>query len=443
DEEREAELGDSSRSQSTLTKELEDARLIVNYNRREYLRSPMTPDRVWIWDETLRDGEQTAGTLLTINEKVEIAKLMDEVGVTIIAAGFPMVSDEEKQTIKLLSEEGFKQAKLAAPARAVIGDIQACLDSGADIIPIFIAPSRLRLEYQLRMSLDEAIARLERCTSYAVEHGTDVAYVVEDATRSEIDTIVKISHAAIEAGANKIIIADTVGFSRPKVIQFIVNQVTEELSKLTKKSFDMGIHVHNDFGLASANTLAAIEMGVTYPHVCVNGFGERAGNAALEEVVMALEILYGVKTGIKTERLFELSQLVERAFAIPIPVHKAIVGQNAFNHGSGIHVHATLAHSLSYEPIPPEMVGRERSFYLGKFAGRHLIEYVLKKNKLKASKAQIQAIAQAVKQHHAKQDKKDILKRFDECKIEFSHLKADLSEEELLTIARPILQGKK
>jgi 2-isopropylmalate synthase len=426
-----------------LTKELESAGLIVNYNRREDLRSPLTPDRVWIWDETLRDGEQTAGTLLTINEKIEIAKLMDEVGVAIIAAGFPMVSDEEKQTIRLLADEGFNQAKLAAPARAVIGDIQACLDSGADIIPIFIAPSRLRLEYQLRMSLNEAIERLERCTSYAVDHGAEVAYVVEDATRSEIDTIAKISHAAIEAGAKKIIIADTVGFSRVAAIQFIIKQVSAKLAKSTKKSFDLGIHVHNDFGLASANTLAAIEMGATFPHVCVNGFGERAGNAALEEVVMALEILYGVKTGIKTDRLFELSQLVERAFAIPIPVHKAIVGQNAFNHGSGIHVHATLAHSLSYEPIPPEMVGRKRSFYLGKFAGRHLIEYVLKKNKLKASKAQIQAIAQAVKQHHAKQDKKDILKRFDKCKIEFSHLKADLSEEELLTIAKPILQGKK
>jgi isopropylmalate/homocitrate/citramalate synthase len=175
----------------------------------------------------------------------------------------------------------------------------------------------------------------------------------------------------------------------------------------------------------------------------VNGFGERAGNAALEEVVMALEILYGIDTGIKTERLFELSQLVERAFAIPIPVHKAIVGQNAFNHGSGIHVHATLAHSLSYEPIPPEMVGRERSFYLGKFAGRHLIEYVLKKNNIAATKREIQAIAQAVKDHHAKQDKKQILKRFDQCKLEFSHLKADLSEEELLALAKPLLKGKK
>ncbi len=426
-----------------MTSELESAGLIVNHNRRKDLRLPSTPDRVWIWDETLRDGEQTAGTLLTVDEKVEIAKLMDEVGVAVIAAGFPMVSEAERRTIKLLSDEGFTQAKLAAPARAVIGDIQACLDSGAEIIPIFIAPSRLRLEFQLRMTLDEAIERLERCTDYGVEHGAEIAYVVEDATRSEIDTIVKISHAAVEAGANKIIIADTVGFSRPAAIQFIVKQVTQELSDLTKKSFDMGIHVHNDFGLASANTLAAIEMGITYPHVCVNGFGERAGNAALEEVVMALEILYGVKTGIKTARLFELSKLVERAFAIPIPVHKAIVGQNAFNHGSGIHVHATLAHSLSYEPIPPEMVGRKRSFYLGKFAGRHLIEYVLKKNNIPATKQQVQEIAQAVKQHHAQQDKKSILKRFDQCKIEFSHLKADLSEEELLALAKPIVAGKK
>ena len=184
-------------------------------------------------------------------------------------------------------------------------------------------------------------------------------------------------------------------------------------------------------------------MGATYPHVCVNGFGERAGNAALEEVVMALEILCGVKTGINTERLYELSQLVERAFAIPIPVHKAIVGQNAFNHGSGIHVHATLAHSLSYEPIPPEMVGRQRSFYLGKFAGRHLIEYVLKKNNVEASKEQIQEISQAVKQHHAKQNKAQILKRFDQCKTEFSHLKADLSEEELLALAKPIIKRRR
>lgn len=426
-----------------MTRELEAAGLIVNHNRREELRLPSTPDRVWIWDETLRDGEQTAGTLLTVDEKIEIAKLMDEIGVAVIAAGFPMVSEEERKTIKLLSEEGFKQAKLAAPARAVIDDVQACLDSGAAIIPIFIAPSRLRLEYQLRMSLDEAIQRLVRCTSYAVDHGAEVAYVVEDATRSEIETIVKISHAAVEAGANKIIVADTVGFSRPAAIQFIVSQVTKQLEDLTNKPFAMGIHVHNDFGLAAANTLAAIEMGATYPHVCVNGFGERAGNAALEEVVMALEILYGVKTGIKTERLFELSQLVERAFAIPIPVHKAIVGQNAFNHGSGIHVHATLAHSLSYEPIAPEVVGRQRSFYLGKFAGRHLIEYILKKNDVKASKSQIEQIAQAVKHHHAQQKKEQILKRFDQCKGEFSQLKADLSEEELLALAKPILEDKK
>ena len=426
-----------------MTSELESAGLIVNYNRRTDLRLPSTPDRVWIWDETLRDGEQTAGTLLTIDEKIEIAKLMDEVGVSVIAAGFPMVSEEEQRTIKLLSDEGFNQAKLAAPARAVMGDVQACLDAGADIIPIFIAPSRLRLEYQLRMSLDEAIARLVRCTSYSVNHGAEVAYVVEDATRSEINTIAKISQAAIEAGANKIIIADTVGFSRPTAIQYIVKEVERKLRKRTKKSFAIGIHCHNDFGLASANTLAAIEMGVTYPHVCVNGFGERAGNAALEEVVMALEILYGVKTGVKTERLFELSQLVERAFAIPIPVHKAIVGQNAFNHGSGIHVHATLAHSLSYEPISPTMVGRERSFYLGKFAGRHLIEFVLTKNKIKASKEQVQEIAKAVKEHHAQQDKKQILNRFNQCKREFSRLKADLSEEDLLSLAKPIIEGKK
>ncbi|MFX0167995.1 MAG: homoaconitate hydratase [Candidatus Hodarchaeota archaeon] len=426
-----------------MTSELEAAGLIVNHNRRNELRLPSTPNRVWIWDETLRDGEQTAGTLLTVDEKIEIAKLMDEIGVAVIAAGFPMVSKEERETIRRLSKEGFQNAKLAAPARAVLGDVQACIDTGAEVIPIFIAPSKLRLEYQLKMTLAEAIDNLTECTAYAVDHGANVAYVVEDATRSDLDKVVQISKASIEAGADTIVIADTVGFCRPGVIQYIVKEVKERLTEATKKSFALGIHCHNDFGLATANTLAAVEMGATYPHVCVNGFGERAGNAALEEVVMALETLYGIKTGIKTKKLFELSKLVERSFAIPIPVHKAIVGQNAFNHGSGIHVHGTLAHSLSYEPIPPELVGRQRSFYLGKFAGRHLIEYILRENSVLATKTQIREVAEAVKQYHAQKDKEEILKRFDQCKTEFSHLKADLSVEEVVALAKSIIEGNR
>ena len=426
-----------------MTTELEAAGLIVNHNRRKELRLPSMPDRVQIWDETLRDGEQTAGTLLTVDEKIEIAKLMDEVGVAVIAAGFPMVSAEERETIKRLSDEGFQNAELAAPARAVLKDVQACIDAGADVIPIFIAPSRLRLEYQLKMTLEEAIERLTKCTEYAVDHGAKVSYVIEDATRSDLEKVVRISAASIEAGADTIVIADTVGFCRPGVIQFITNEVNQKLSAVTKKPFHMGIHCHNDFGLASANTLAAVEMGVTFPHVCVNGFGERAGNAALEEVVMALETLYGVNTGIKTERLFELSKLVERSFAIPIPVHKAIVGQNAFNHGSGIHVHGTLAHSLSYEPMPPELVGRERSFYLGKFAGRHLIEYILRQNDIPVSKEQVIAVAEAVKEYHAQKDKSEILKRFDKCKSDFSQLKADLTVEEVIKLAKDIIEREK
>lgn len=426
-----------------MTTELEAAGLIVNHNRRKELRLPATPDRVQIWDETLRDGEQTAGTLLTVDEKIEIAKLMDEVGVAVIAAGFPMVSAEERETITRLSKEGFQTAKLAAPARAVLKDVQACIDSGAEVIPIFIAPSKLRLEFQLKMTLEEAIERLTRCTEYAVDHGAEVAYVVEDATRSDLEKIVRISAASIEAGANTIVIADTVGFCRPGIIQYITEEVTQKLAVATKKPFSMGIHCHNDFGLATANTLAAVEVGVTYPHVCVNGFGERAGNAALEEVVMALETLYGVKTGIKTERLFELSKLVERSFAIPIPVHKAIVGQNAFNHGSGIHVHGTLAHSLSYEPIPPELVGRKRSFYLGKFAGRHLIEYILRQNNISVTKEQVSAVAEAVKQYHAQKDKEEILRQFDQCKTDFYQLKADLSVDEVIALAKNIIDDEK
>jgi 2-isopropylmalate synthase len=419
-----------------MTTELETAGLIVNHNRLKELRPPALPDRVWIWDETLRDGEQTAGTLLTIDEKIAIAKLMDEIGVAVIAAGFPMVSKQEYETIRRLSKEDFRNASLAAPARAVLEDVKACVEAGAQEIPIFIACSRLRLEYQLRMTLDEAIDRLVECTQYARDHGVKADYVVEDATRSDLGAIARMAAAAVDAGAEKVVIADTVGFCRPNVMRYIIEQVRRRMAQITKRQVTLGVHCHDDFGLATANTLAAVEAGVTFPHVCVNGFGERAGNAAFEEVVMALEVLYGVQTGVKTERLYDLAQLVERSFAIPIPVHKAIVGQNAFHHGSGIHVHAQLAHSLSYEPILPEQVGRQRSFYLGKFAGRHLIEFVLKKNGITASEAEISRLAEAVKRRHADQDKRAILARFDRCRADFAKLKADLTEEELLTLAR-------
>ncbi len=423
-----------------MTAELEDAGLIINHNKLKELQSANLPKRVWIWDETLRDGEQTAGTLLTIDEKIAIAKLMDEIGVAVIAAGFPMVSKEEMETIHRLSKEGFRNATLAAPARAILGDIKACIKAGAEEIPIFIACSKLRLQHQLKMTLEEAMDRLASCTQYAVDHGIKVDYVVEDATRSNLADVARMSAAAIEAGAEKIVIADTVGFCRPKVIQYIVQQVCLKIREFTKKKVTYGIHCHNDFGLATANTLAGIESGVTYPHVCVNGLGERAGNAALEEVVMALEILYNVDTGVKTEQLFELAQMVERSFAIPIPPIKAIVGKNAFHHGTGIHVHAQLAHSLSYEPIPPELVGRQRSFYLGKFAGRHLIEFLLKKNGIIANEKQIQDIAGKIKERHAAQDKRQILKRFDKCKVDLQQLESDISEEEFLVIAKKILK---
>jgi 2-isopropylmalate synthase len=426
-----------------MTSELEESGLIVNHNRLKELQSPNLPKQVWIWDETLRDGEQTAGTLLTIDEKIAIAKLMDEIGIAIIAAGFPMVSKEEMQTIQCLSKEGFRNATLAAPARAVLDDVKACIKAGAEEIPIFIACSKLRLQHQLKMTLEDAMERLTSCTQYAVDHGVKVDYVVEDATRSNLIAAAKMSAAAVEAGAEKVVIADTVGFCQPKVMQYIVQQVRQEMKEFTKREVAFGIHCHNDFGLATANTLAGIESGVTYPHVCVNGYGERAGNAALEEVVMALEILYNVNTGVKTEKLFELAQMVERSFAIPIPPIKAIVGKNAFHHGSGIHVHAQLAHSLSYEPIPPELVGRQRSFYLGKFAGRHLIEFLLKKNGIIATEQQIRDIANIIKERHAAQDKEQILKHFDKCKIEFSRLGSDISEQDFLAIAQQILKKKR
>ena len=196
----------------------------------------------------------------------------------------------------------------------------------------------------------------------------------------------------------------------------------------------MSVHCHDVFGLATANTLAAIEEGVTYPQVCVNAFGERAGNAAFEEVVMALEELYGIETGIETEKLYGLSKLVERHFVIPLPLHKAISGDNAFTHSSGIHSHGQLTHSMTYEPINPILVGRRREFHLGKFVGRHFVEYLLKMGGVKATPEQAREITDRVKRTHEEHKKTQSKVAFDKIKGELKDLRTGVTEREFWAI---------
>ncbi len=418
---------------------LEKAGLAVNYNKVPDTKPKTLPKKVHIWDETLRDGEQTPGVALTIDEKIEIAKMLDEVGTAIVAVGFPAVSDAEKKAVKAIADEGLSKATVAAPARAVIQDIEACIDAGVDEVPIFIATSDFRLKYQLRMTREEMLTRLTECIEFGREHGLVIDYIAEDSTRSDMEFLCQAFRIAIDAGADKICVADTVGFVRPEVMRHIIREIKSRLWTKSKYKVPMSVHCHDDFGLANANTLAAIEEGVTYPQVCVNAYGERAGNAAFEEVVMALEELYGIDTGIETEKLYGLSRLVEKNFIIPIPLHKAISGDNAFTHSSGIHSHGQLTHSMTYEPISPSKVGRKREFHLGKFVGRHFVEYLLRMGGVNATPEQAREITDRVKKTHEEQKKLQFHAAFENIKGNLRALRTGVSEREFWAIVFDVI----
>ena len=418
---------------------LEKAGLAVNYNKQKSTKPKDLPSRVYIWDETLRDGEQTPGVALTIDEKIEIAKMLDEIGTSIVAVGFPAVSEGEKKIVSTIAKEGLNKAVVAAPARAIISDLDACIEADVQEVPIFIATSDFRLKYQLQMTREEMLERLSECIEYGKDHGLIVDYIAEDSTRSDMEFLTTAYKTAIDAGADKICIADTVGFARPEVMRYILRELKSRLWKSSKYKVPMAVHCHNDFGLAVANTLAAIEEGVTYPHVCVNGYGERAGNAAFEEVVMALEALYRVDTGIDTEKLYKLSTLVERAFVIPLPLHKAISGGNAFRHSSGIHSHGQLTHSMTYEPISPLAVGRRREFHLGKFVGRHFIEYLLKMGGVEATPEQVREITDRVKKSHENLKVKQTRDSFEDIKRSLDNLRTGISEREFWSIVFDVI----
>ena len=418
---------------------LEKAGLAVNYNKLPDTKPKSLPKKVFIWDETLRDGEQTPGVALTIDEKIEIAKMLDEVGTAIVAVGFPAVSGTERKSVKAIAKEGLAHASVAAPARAVISDIEACIDAGVDEVPIFIATSDFRLKYQLQMTRDEMLERLTECIEFGKEHGLIIDYIAEDSTRSNMEFLCQAYRTAIDAGADKICVADTVGFVRPEVMRHIMKEIKSRLWTKSKYKVPIAAHCHDDFGLATANTLAAIEEGVTYPQVCVNAYGERAGNAAFEEIVMALEELYGIDTGIQTEKLYALSKLVERNFIIPLPLHKAISGDNAFTHSSGIHSHGQLTHSMTYEPISPSKVGRKREFHLGKFVGRHFVEYLLKMGGVQATPEQAREITERVKKTHEEHKIRQSHAAFDNIKADLRALRTGVSEREFWAIVFDVI----
>jgi 2-isopropylmalate synthase len=349
--------------------------------------------RIRIFDTTLRDGEQTPGISLSPNQKLAIAKKLDELGVDAIEAGFPVISEGELKAVKMITHEGLS-CDICGLTRTSKKDIDTAVDAGLNYIHTFIATSDIHLEYKLKMTREQALEKAIEAVEYGKSRGLQVEFSAEDATRTDRAFLKLVFGEVAKAGADRIDIPDTVGYSTPEYMA----KITRDAIEATK--LPISVHCHNDFGLAVANSLSGIRAGAQCAHVTINGIGERAGNAALEEFVMALKCLqYDQKyeTGIKSELLYETSRFVSKTVGIQVQPNKAIVGDNAFGHESGIHTHGVLSNPLTYEPISPELVGRKRWLQVGKHAGIHGMNAMLAEYGIKPTDIQSKQILDKVK----------------------------------------------
>lgn len=324
------------------------------------------PEKVRIFDTTLRDGEQTPGVAITPDEKIRIAKRLDRLGVDVIEVGFPAASLGEQKAAREIKSLGLN-AQVCGLARVLQEDLGAALNSDVDYIHTFIGTSPLHREYKLHMTQEEILTKAVDAVEYIKDHGIVAEFSAEDATRTEFEFLKEIYSAVEDAGADVINVPDTVGVMVPASMRDLISKLK------TVVNIPISVHCHDDFGLAVANSLAAVEAGAEQVHATINGLGERAGNTSLEEVVMALMTSYGVKTNITTELLVGTSELVSRITGVKMPPNKAIVGENAFAHEAGIHVHGVLAKAETYEPLKPEMVGHTRRIVMGKHTGARAI----------------------------------------------------------------------
>lgn len=343
-----------------------------------------------IFDTTLRDGEQTPGVTISPDQKLEIAIKLDELGVDTIEAGFPVVSPGEVDAIKRISKQGLK-AEICGLARTIQNDIDIAIKSDLNYIHTFIATSDIHLQYKLKMTREQVLNKATFAVEYAKKHGMMVEFSAEDATRSDRVFLNQVFKAVAEAGADRIDIPDTVGYSTPDYIADLVKDV------INATHLPVSVHCHNDFGLAVANSISGFKAGATCAHVTINGLGERAGNAALEELVMALQCLFQYQHNIKTTLLYDVSKFVSNAMGIIVQPNKAIIGENAFGHESGIHTHGIINNPLTYEPISPELVGRKRWLQAGKHAGAHGIKAILDEFAVETNEMQLKEIVEKQK----------------------------------------------
>ncbi|MBF0181222.1 MAG: homocitrate synthase [Magnetococcales bacterium] len=329
----------------------------------------MSAPRVIIDDTTLRDGEQSAGVSFTLEERLTIAATLDAMGVPELEIGIPAMGEEEREEIREVAALGLK-AHLLVWCRMRPEEIRLCRDLGVGMVDLSIPVSDQQIRHKLGCDREWILARIDACVPMAREAGLMVCVGGEDASRAAPDFLLTVAERAQRAGAQRFRFADTLGIMDPFALHDIMGRLRRAVD------LELEMHAHDDLGLATANTLAAVRAGATHVNTTVNGLGERAGNAPLEEVVAALTRLHGIGTGIDLTRFPVVSRLVEQASGMRLSPQKSVVGERVFSHEAGIHVDGLLKDPLNYQGIDPRSVGREHRLVLGKHSGRHGIRRV-------------------------------------------------------------------
>ena len=380
--------------------------------------------KITIFDTTLRDGEQAPGASMSVNQKIEMALALERLGVDIIEAGFPISSPVQFEAVNKIGQK-VKNSKIAGLSRCTKEDVKAVYEALRDnknrVLHLFIATSPIHRKYKLKKSKKEIIQTVTETLKYAQNYFNFIEFSPEDATRTELDFLLQILRTALINGATTINIPDTVGYAIPHEFGQFIKKIFEDLKKT--KDFTLSIHCHNDLGLAVANSLAAIQSGATQVEVTLNGIGERAGNCALEELIMSLKVrkdIFDVHTNIKTELLYPTSKLLQHITGFILPRNKPIFGENVFSHESGIHQHGVISKKETYEIMKPETIGRVvETLVMGRHSGRHAF-----RNKLK--------------QYGISLNKKEFERAFAKF-IEIADKKKEVNDEDILSIVSSIL----